>query len=1029
MKNRVRIVALALGLAFADLLGAQTYTISTFAGGGLPQNISGPSASLGEVNGVAVDATGNVFMTLGDYNVVMRMDARTGVLTQLAGNGTPGYSGDNGSATAAQLSLTHAGYTSGLAVDARGSVYIADPNNNCVRKVANGVITTVAGNGTTGFSGDNGPATSATLRAPRGVAVDSAGNVYIADTSNSAIRKVSNGMITTIAGDGTPGFGGDNGPATSAELRSPMGLALDSAGNLYIADWGNLRIRKISNGVMTTIAGGGNTYPLTSGPVLGAQFAGPQGVAVSPTGDVYVADGATLSFSGVFKITNGTITVVAGASSPGLSGDNGPAASARLGMYLEGVAVDSGGNIYIADSQNTRVRKVASSVITTVAGGGGSLGDGGPAINAQLYYPGGTAVDSAGNVYIADSLNYRVRKIVNGVITTVAGDGTTGFGGDNGPANISQLSIPWGIAVDSAGRLYIADYYNNCVREVTNGVITTIAGTGKAGYGGDGGPATNALLKGPAGIAVDTAGSLYIAELTNNRVRKVTNGVITTVAGDGTAGFSGDNGPATSAQLSFDGGSGYGTGGGIAVDSSGNLYIADTYNNRIRKVSNGVITTVVGNGQPNPVGGGDDGPASDAQLDIPTAVAVDSSGGLYIMDAEINRIRKVANGVITTVAGAGLFQGGFSGDNGPATAALLNLSPPYVGSGISVDTTGNVYLSDTNNHRIRLLTPLSSSCTFSLSSSSLQSSAAGGEATLTITSGAGCSWTISGLPDWITISGSATGSGTATVTLIVAPNSGSSRSVQISVAGITVTVNQASGVLLVNTGGVVNGAGYTAPVVAGSIAAIFGNFLLPAPTEVSAFPIPTNLGGLSFQFGSGTLAPLFYANVGQVNAQVPWELEGQSQTTIIATINGQTSAPQTVSLATYAPGIFALNSEGTGSGAILDANYHLVDASNPAIPGQTTILIYCTGLGPVSSNQPATGAPASLTNLAHTFSPVTATIGGVAANVTFSGLAPGYAGLYQVNAQVPAGLATNSAATVTISIGGVQSNSVTIAVQ
>jgi uncharacterized protein (TIGR03437 family) len=194
-------------------------------------------------------------------------------------------------------------------------------------------------------------------------------------------------------------------------------------------------------------------------------------------------------------------------------------------------------------------------------------------------------------------------------------------------------------------------------------------------------------------------------------------------------------------------------------------------------------------------------------------------------------------------------------------------------------------------------------------------------------------------------------------------------------------------------------------------------------------PEPTNLGGLSFQFSDATFAPLFYANVGQVNAQIPWELEGQSQTTITATINGQTSAPQTVSLATYAPGILALNSEGTGPGAILDANYHLVDASNPAIPGQTTILIYCTGLGPVSSNQPATGAPASLTNLAHTSSPVTATIGGVSANVTFSGLAPAYVGLYQVNVQVPAGLAANSSAPVMISIEGANSNTVTIAVQ
>jgi uncharacterized protein (TIGR03437 family) len=325
-------------------------------------------------------------------------------------------------------------------------------------------------------------------------------------------------------------------------------------------------------------------------------------------------------------------------------------------------------------------------------------------------------------------------------------------------------------------------------------------------------------------------------------------------------------------------------------------------------------------------------------------------------------------------------------------------------------------------------TGTATTCSYSVSPTTVPVVSSGGMPSVTIQTGAACSWTVSSLPSWI-IASANTGSGSTTLTFTVAANSGAPRSAQITVAGITVTVSQASSVLLVNTGGVVDGASFTAPVVPGSIAAIFGNFLLAAPVGVSAFPIPTNLGGLSLQFGDGPLAPLFYANVGQVNAQVPWELAGQSQTTITATINGQTSAAETVSLATYAPGIFAINSEGTGQGAILDANYHLVDASNPAIPGQTTILIYCTGLGPVSSNQPATGAPASLTNLAHTSSPVTATIGGVSANVTFSGLAPGYVGLYQVNVEVPAAVVANSAAPVAISIGSVQSNTVTIAVE
>jgi uncharacterized protein (TIGR03437 family) len=324
-------------------------------------------------------------------------------------------------------------------------------------------IYTMAGNGTQGFSGDGGPATGAQLNIPRGVALDAAGSLYIADASNSRVRKVSNGVISTVAGNGGPGFSGDNYPATSTELYAPSGVAVDSAGNLYIADTSNFRIREVSNGVITTVAG------------------------------------------------NGT---------QGFNGDNGPATS------------------------------------------------------AQLYDACGVAIDSVGNLYIADGNGNRVRKVSNGVITTVAGNGVAGFSGDNGPATSAQLAGPWGVAVDSAGNLYIADGNNNRIREVSNGVITTIAGSGVAGFSGDNGPATNARLAGPMGVAVDSAGSLYIADTNNDLIRKVSNGVITTVAGNGVAGFSGDNGPATSAELSSP--------VSVAVDSTSDLYIADTFNNRIR---------------------------------------------------------------------------------------------------------------------------------------------------------------------------------------------------------------------------------------------------------------------------------------------------------------------------------------------------------------------------------------------------------------------------------------------------------------
>jgi trimeric autotransporter adhesin len=325
-------------------------------------------------------------------------------------------------------------------------------------------ISTVAGNGTQGFGGgDNGPATSAQLSIPRGVAVDSAGSLYIADSQDNRIRKVSGGVITTVAGNGGWGFTGDNYPATSTELNSPSGVAVDSAGNLYIADTSNFRIRKVSNGMITTVAG------------------------------------------------NGT---------QGSSGDNGPATS------------------------------------------------------AQLYDPCGVAVDAAGNLYIADGSNNRIRKVSNGMITTVAGNGTQGFSGDNGPPTSAQLAGPVGVAVDAAGNLYIADTNNNTIRKVSNGVITTVAGSGGSGFRGDNGPATSAQLYGPCGVAVDSAGNLYVADSNNNRIRKVSNGVITTVAGNGTQGFSGDNGPATSAELAGP--------VSVAVDPGSDVYIADAFNNRIR---------------------------------------------------------------------------------------------------------------------------------------------------------------------------------------------------------------------------------------------------------------------------------------------------------------------------------------------------------------------------------------------------------------------------------------------------------------
>jgi uncharacterized protein (TIGR03437 family) len=298
---------------------------------------------------------------------------------------------------------------------------------------------------------------------------------------------------------------------------------------------------------------------------------------------------------------------------------------------------------------------------------------------------------------------------------------------------------------------------------------------------------------------------------------------------------------------------------------------------------------------------------------------------------------------------------------------------------------------------------------------------------LDIQAGTTCPWTVSGLPTWIT-AGANSGAGSGTLTLTVAANTGGSRSAQISVAGVAVAINQASNLVEVADQGVVNAASYTAPVAPGSIASVFGNLLLPSAIPVNSFPIPTSLGGLSFQFDSRVLAPLFYANASQANAQVPWELAGLTQTIVVATNSGQSSVAQLVKLATYAPGIFTINGQGTGQGAIVDPGYRLVDSTNPATAGSSVVVIYCTGLGPVT-NQPATGAPSPGNPLAQTTTVPTVTIGGAPATVQFSGLAPGFVGLYQVNAEVPLAAAKGATSEVVITIGGATSNSVAMAVQ
>ena len=544
-------------------------------------------------------------------SAVYQLNPNTDALTLVAGNNTSGYSGDGGPATNAQMETI-----CGIALDAAGDVYIADCGSEVIRRVdaSTGTITTVAGNGSGGYTGDGGPATSAALNSPHGLVVDGAGNLYIADTLNSVIRRVaaSTGVISTVAGNGTAGFSGNGTRAIKAELNEPEGVAVDAAGDIYIADTQNnvVRLATASNGIIAAFAGN--------------KFAG-------------------------------------------YKGDGGPATAARLNLP-EGVALDSAGDLYIADTFNSVIRVVNAStgIITTAAGDGtaGYSGDGGPATAASLDHPAEVAIDSAGNLYIPDQYNFFIRLVNSGgTISTIAGDTFSSYGGDGASATGAQMNEPMGaVAVDSSGNLIIPDSSNNVVRRVaaSTGIISTIAGTGIVGYSGDGGAASSAQLNGPQGIALDAADDIYIADAGNNVVRRIdaSTGIITTFAGSHTCGYAGDTGPATSAQLCFP--------AGLAFDAAGDLYIADTDSMDVRRVnaSTGIITTVAGKGGMQGYSG-DGGLATNAELSIPNSVAVDGAGNLYIADSYNYVIREVfaASGEIMTVAGDHTI--GYSGDGGP----------------------------------------------------------------------------------------------------------------------------------------------------------------------------------------------------------------------------------------------------------------------------------------------------------------------------------------------------------------------------
>ncbi|MDQ3365421.1 MAG: hypothetical protein M3680_08340 [Myxococcota bacterium] len=645
------------------------------------------STALANPNGAAVDGLGRLYIADTDNHRVHRVDL-DGSVTTIAGTGTAGYSGDAGAATSAQLRGP-----AGVAVDGIGRVFIADTANQRIRRVElDGTIRTIAGTGSTGYAGDGGPAVLAQLSGPHGIGVDGLGRVFVADSANHRIRRIeADGSIATVAGTGLAAFGGDGGPATSAQLATPYGVAIDVLGRVLIADTSNQRIRVIDvDDTIATVAGTGQVgIGGDGGAATAAELSFPVSVAVDATGQLFIADTLNQRLRRVGA--DGIIATIAGTGVAGFAGDGGAATSAQLANPL-GVAVDGLGRIAIADTSNQRIRRIAADgTISTIAGNGtfGFGGDGASATTAQLSSPYGVTFDAQGRIYVADGGNQRICRIdLDGTLRTIAGTGSQGSSGDGGPAIRAQLTNPIALVVDATGRVVIADTLNHRLRRIElDGTITTIAGTGVTGYAGDGGPATSARLDNPNGVAVDQQDRVVFADTFNQRIRRIAlDGTITTIAGNGSFGAGGDGGLATSASLGYP--------RAITIDNQGRLLIGDTGNHRIRRVeADGTIHTIVGTG----VQGfsGDGGAAVTAQLNSPHGLEVDAQGRVVLTDGLNHRIRRVAlDGTISTIAGSG--PSGPSGDGGLATMA--NLSRP---NGFAIDAAGRIVIVDTNNHRLR----------------------------------------------------------------------------------------------------------------------------------------------------------------------------------------------------------------------------------------------------------------------------------------------------------------------------------------
>lgn len=634
------------------------------------------------VDGVAVDPEGNIFISHRSKNRIRKI-SKDGRIATVAGNGTAGYSGDNGPAWKASFN-----FPAGLCLNPEGHLFVADRNNHRVRRIdTSGIVTTVAGTGRADMGGDGGPATQANLNYPSDLVCDEKGNLYISDRSNNRIRKVdARGIITTVAGMGPPDFGGDFGLAVDALLKYPFGIDLDRKGNLYIADRGNNRIRKVDpQGIITTVAGEGtHFFSGDYGPATRASLAYPTDVAVDDKGNLYIADRNNNRIRRVDPL--GIMTTLVGVGSYDYNGDNEIASETTLHLPFA-LALSRDNRLIIVDRNHFRVRSLdlKSFKVATVAGNGKSWfrGDGGLGTGATLEFPSGMGVDNKGNVIFSDKMNNRLRIIDRkGYIFTFAGTGKQGNEGDGGSAALASLYLPDALVVDRHDNIYFVSPQGNSryVRKIdASGKIIRFAGNGVLGDRGDGGAAVQASFGVIQDMAVDSEGNLYLVDLTNRKIRKVDNqGIISTVASQ-------NWNQITDEEIHPN---------GIAVSPSGEIFISDSGSSKIRKIDRQErITTFAGTGAFED--SGDGGPALEAGIRSPGGLVFSPSGELYIAEETSHRIRKInKQGYIFLVAGTGF--PGYGGDGGPATQAQLK--SPYR---MVFDGEGNLYFSDRDNHRIR----------------------------------------------------------------------------------------------------------------------------------------------------------------------------------------------------------------------------------------------------------------------------------------------------------------------------------------